>query len=351
MENKLKESPVELLWKKEIEGCNSVSFSDNNIVVGTKDGWVICFDLGGNLVWKNRMNYEYLFSLPSKYKKSLKEGKVDDALKKAFKDNLCELNLPEIFKKEKNFWEIIDDRAIYKIEELNEELKVYINTVFVGIVKEDIIVGIKGSYMYIFDTNGKIKSKWSNAIYVSDNYVLEKKVDNEGFSCFSLFDKNKNLIWKDKIRIKHVSAIDLSDEYIAIGTCGVDPSYPWRIYLFNKNGELKWKYETDDEVEGIRILDGKYIAVSAGDFYLLDIDGKVIIDDEVEACFSNIWNGYIATSSQWIELYLLDINKRKLKWRWEIYRAYTKEDLPEDIEKYKYDNHSYVIRDGTANII
>ena len=54
MKNKLKESPLELSWTREIkEGISNVVFAEGNIVVGTKNGELKCFDLKSNLKWES----------------------------------------------------------------------------------------------------------------------------------------------------------------------------------------------------------------------------------------------------------------------------------------------------------
>jgi len=280
MENKLKESPLELLWKKEIkEGISKVAFDDDNIVVGTKDGWIKCFGLEGELKWEYKIN-----------------------------------------------------NKIYSVSILNDY----------------VIVGLEEDGTYLFDISGEIKSKWRGSIYISDTYILEKRVDSEYYCYLSLFDKNGNHIWKDKIKIKHISVIDFSNKYIAIGTSGTGIDAPsWQVYLFDVDGKLKWKRNVDDEVYVIKILNNYVIALT-GNFYLFDMKGNLVIDKFMAEDFSNMWNDYIATGSSWADVKFLDINKRQLKWERMIQRVDSKEELEENIgkslkEEDKYDSNTYVI--------
>ena len=85
-----------------------------------------------------------------------------------------------------------------------------------------------------------------------------------------LFNKIGELLWKYKTDGEVYSVSITSDgEYVVAGSEYYDSnnerSYGY-IYLFNKRGELLWKYETDDDVNSVSITpDGEYVVAGSSD--------------------------------------------------------------------------------------
>lgn len=74
----------------------------------------------------NFLKTKYLFSLEPDYKQYLKDDNVDDKLKREFADNKESLSSKaKLSKIDEKYWEIVDDKKRYGIEDTNTQLNIY----------------------------------------------------------------------------------------------------------------------------------------------------------------------------------------------------------------------------------
>lgn len=73
-----------------------------------------------------KLNYKYLFSLESSYNQYLKDGSVNNKLKKEFEDNKQSLSSKaKVSKIDEKHWEIVDDEMRCRIEDAGTQLNIY----------------------------------------------------------------------------------------------------------------------------------------------------------------------------------------------------------------------------------
>jgi outer membrane protein assembly factor BamB len=166
-----------------------------------------------------------------------------------------------------------------------------------------IVVGSEGhydmnrhGYVYFFDKNGNLLWKhttghcvYSVAISSDGNYVVARGWGNV---CF--FDKSGNLLWKYKTGWVESVAISSDGKYVIVGSWEdtdndrfLDLGY---VCFFDKNGNLLWKYKTGNYfVSSVAITpDGNYIVAGGwkdidrdaypdkGNVYLFDKNGNLL---------------------------------------------------------------------------
>jgi len=190
-------------------------------------------EMGWNGGYKTAFENEklYLFSLDLAYKKYLKEGVVDEQLRKAFKDNKISLSTNSMTSEVNNRrWKVYKNlmkygkAEYYLIEETGKELKIY----------EESLLDIS-NYRFIFNTNSiyskdKIKEVFddakqvisASAVFAStpqigDECVLYKKELTErniNYTAYILIFRKLNVY--EEIQIVGLSGIVEENEIIEI---------------------------------------------------------------------------------------------------------------------------------------
>ena len=118
----------------------------------------------------------------------------------------------------------------------------------------------------------------SIAISSDGNYIVAGGDDYRVY----FFDKSGNLLWYYWV-YDYVSSVDISADgkYIVVG-CEDEytyDEYDYTIYLFDKNGNLLWGYKTKDSVNVVKITpDGEYIIAGddSGYYYFFNKNGELI---------------------------------------------------------------------------
>jgi len=282
MENELKESPLELLWTKEIkEDISKVAFADGNVVVGTKEGLIKCFGVEGELKWEHNIKDDIIYL-------EMKNKTIATCSK----------------------------HKVYFLDAKNGKIKWDKN----------------------IDPKESILGCWLSEKYVLIEVQREYKEDLKyPLWYLSLFDKKGNLKWKREYNIGGVIG-GFSDEYIsrALGES--------MELIDTEKGNKKWEFVPDPKIRGncfddmwySYIFDKKYVGVCADDgVYVLDVNGNLVMK-----CDKFTWGGagssnklkeYIAVSSE-NELALFNIKEKKEMWCWRIYTSKSHEDLECDID-------------------
>lgn len=224
MENKLKENPLELFWKRRIEeGISEVAiFNSGDCIVVSLNGKVYYFNKNGNVLWKLD-TIEICGNIPiSAYTPVLRCSDEDDVI-----------------------------ALVYPEEHI----------------------------YYIFNKSGQFLSKYENKdilnfdISLSNGYVVTSSKDGKIY----IFDKNKNKLWEYATNSKAIVCISHYGEYIVAG------SEKGRIYFFNKHGQLLWERNLKSNIFQISLSPcGEYLAVCFGEkkdnLYFFDKRGKLLWD-------------------------------------------------------------------------
>lgn len=155
-----------------------------------------------------------------------------------------------------------------------------------------------------------------NDIYVSHNFFIAEKIDDDESTRYALIDKNGELLTKfdysDFTSSKeYVFFLNDDNEYEAVNKEGetkniydydqiYSESEESKSFIVTKNekfaiADANGKLLTDYDYDNITLLDkkGPYLAVSNEKYGLVDIDGKAIVDVNYDYIF-NYADGYIS---------------------------------------------------------
>ena len=257
---------------------NSVAISSDGkyIVAGSSRGYVYFFDKDGNLLWKHKTKgcVNSVSITPSgEYVVVGSGNKVyffdkNGSLLWKYGTKGC------VIRNESIGSPVNTPKALIGIDWNSEIRSVAITPdgkyVVAGSDGNYIVVGSEGhydmnrhGYVYFFDKNGNLLWKhttghcvYSVAISSDGNYVVAGSNEDtnrdafpdKGYVCF--FDKNGNLLWKYKTGNYFVSSVAITPDgnyIVAGGWKDIDrDAYPDKgnVYLFDKNGNLLWKYKT-----------------------------------------------------------------------------------------------------------
>ncbi len=307
MENKLKESPLELLWKKEIEGgVGSIAFADGNIVVGTDDERIKCFDLEGELKW---------------------EYEIDSN--------------PKSIDLSKDYIVITSEKWKLYLLDINGNLKWEQN--FRGnsrISNNYILAGTQ-----LFDIEGNLKWEKENIpvtrLDISDNYVAfatDGYYDDEGNAYVYLFDLQGKLKWKrtlDDDIGNDVGMLKILENNIIAATTVF-------LHVFDLEGNLKSKYKQDGgfgfkwfDITNKNIVLGTEMVVCLLDEKCNLKWQKIIAPNEfsIAGRYPTIYKNYIFVGTYCGSLYVFDLDGN------EIYKEKSKEECGDPLCLFRWDRY------------
>jgi outer membrane protein assembly factor BamB len=327
MENKLKESPLELLWTKEIEGgISKLAFADGNIVVGTKNGWIKCFDLDGKLKWKYEIDSEpksiglskdYIVITSEKWKLYLFD--INGNLK--WQRNDCGYSLIS-----NNH--ILAGLKLFDIEgnlkwkkEILHVTKLDISNNYVAFATEGGYETVTESFIYLFNIYGQLK--WRRTPYndIGSDILIVKIIGNNIIvvtdDFLHIFDLEGNL--KSKYGADAFGFgvwIDIANKGTVLGSGDV-------VCLLDENCNLKWQKMIGVEPECFPDLSGRYpvicedyvfVGTYSGSLYVFDLDGNEIYKEKSkDECGDPLclfkWDRYLLCTGYHDKIiYLLKIN-------------------------------------------
>ena len=131
--------------------------------------------------------------------------------------------------------------------------------------------------------------------------------------------------WKYKIsdEYRYVKSISTTPngKYIAVGDSPfLDDNKKSNVYLFNREGELLWKYETDSDVNSVAIsADGEYIVAGSDNVYLFNREGELLWKYKVQGTVGTMSvtpdGEYIVAGSD--NIYFFS-RERELLWKYKV---------------------------------
>jgi len=291
---------LELKWKfKTEEGVgSSPAVSGDHVYVGSREGYVYCFDKNtGKEIWKFKTG-DWADSSPAVSENYVYVGSNDWYIYSLDKNT------------GKEIWKFKTGSWVGSSPAVSENY---------------VYVGSRDGYVYCFDKNtGKLKWKFKteggvgSSPAVSGDYVYV----GSGDSYVYCLDKNiGEEIWKFKTGDWADSSPTVSGNYIYVGS---KDSY---IYCLDKNiGELKWKFKTGFAVYSSPAVSSSYIYVgsfdSSSDGYIYCLDkntGKEIWKFKtgflVSISSPTVSGNYIYFGSSDNYTYCLDKNTGNLIWK------------------------------------
>lgn len=132
-----------------------------------------------------------------------------------------------------------------------------------------------------YSTDGPVNSI---AISADDNHFVIGTKSVDGGTVY-FFDNQGKLLWKS-IQDRHILSVAISDDGSHVAAAGSKYSgtgagryYAGLVYFFDKDGNLLWKYDTNDTavIQVSMTFDGSHVAVdTSGGILYLDKYGKLL---------------------------------------------------------------------------
>lgn len=339
METEFKESPLRLVWKKEIKNVKGVHIFDSGYISAITDKYLYVFDINGDLKWKYEADKITCYSFSKEYitiglYDNVKVFTITGNLKYEYKiDNLPRVYEIEIsdkylavascfdlylFKDGDVKWKCKFEDKVHKLD--GDRI------LSVCIYENNVIAAYESGYLRLIDMNGD--KQWE----VYDLAGPEKlKLSNEyiiAMSCQTLYchDMDGNLKWEfsDMDTLISITSFNTNSNYVVIG--GWSDKGDINIVLLDINGVIQWKYTRKG-------CNQCYTVPDIRNYYI------------TTTCISN---DFIICGTADGYVYLFDFDGN-LKWKWHTSKiknkAYLMEKfshigLPEDkpylLEKFEY---------------
>jgi WD40 repeat protein len=240
----------------------------------------------------------------------------------------------------------------------------------------------RGGCLYLLDNTGT--TLWSG--YLGEAYDTYVSVSSDGYmaavknwkkTSLYLFDRRGEQLWEREIGRVHPNCLSLSSDanYIAVSYQDIDEvalpyiiedppaevlhaqrlSMHGEVCLFDRSGELLWRYDTEEVHSASISPEGHYIAAVVGDGELLLLDSKGELQGETYnplGCISLSSHGDFIAGCEWGNLRLLD-KKGELLWEYEASHKVADISISQDgcsIAAGSEDDYLYFF-DGDGNLL